>query len=156
MHRAGQGRGVARGVHLLISHVSCIAQVLGCLHALHAHRKHATVHVDVKPENMLMNAAAKVSVGDFGLARAVDKATTLRASQSYTVTYRAPEILYAQVGPPVEGAWVRGCVGAWRGGEGGLCLPPPLRAAPLHPDAAVCCPAVRRTWTGRHCSPSRR
>ena len=64
-----------------------IALALGHLHAA------GLVYHDMKPENVLIDAAGHVALADFGLSRLAEQTTTTFCG---TVDYMAPEVVQAQ------------------------------------------------------------
>jgi serine/threonine-protein kinase len=71
-----------------------IADALATAHAA------GTVHLDVKPENVLVTATGQVKVTDFGLARLVDTGDAVVPSRiAGTLRYMAPEQL---AGEPID------------------------------------------------------
>lgn len=66
---------------------------LGCdiLRALELCWKRNVVHRDIKPENIFVSSDGDFKLGDFGIARTVEK-TTLGLSKKGTYSYMAPEI----------------------------------------------------------------
>ena len=59
--------------------------------ALELCEKHSIIHRDVKPENIFVSEAGDFKLGDFGIARTVEK-TTIALSKKGTYMYMAPEI----------------------------------------------------------------
>lgn len=59
--------------------------------ALELCEKHNIVHRDIKPENIFVSPNGDFKLGDFGIARSIEKAT-LGLSKKGTYTYMAPEV----------------------------------------------------------------
>ena len=59
--------------------------------ALELCQKYNIIHRDVKPENIFISDAGDYKLGDFGIARTVEK-TTSGLSKNGTYTYMAPEV----------------------------------------------------------------
>eukprot|EP00457_Paulinella_chromatophora_P006637 gb/GEZN01006656.1/.p1 GENE.gb/GEZN01006656.1/~~gb/GEZN01006656.1/.p1 ORF type:complete len:325 (+),score=30.12 gb/GEZN01006656.1/:56-1030(+) len=58
----------------------------------HCHR-HRVFHRDLKPQNLLLDKAGTLKLGDFGLARAFNVPIRTYTHEVITLWYRAPEIL---------------------------------------------------------------
>lgn len=70
--------------------------------ALELCQKHNIVHRDIKPENIFVSEAGDYKLGDFGIARTVEK-TTGGLSKKGTYTYMAPEVYKDEpYGPSVD------------------------------------------------------
>lgn len=67
---------------------SCLVQLLLALEEIHAH---GTVHGDLKPSNVLLDAGGKLTLLDFGVARALHERHGSQSSG--TLRYLAPERL---------------------------------------------------------------
>lgn len=70
---------------------------LGCdiCKALEACQRKNIIHRDIKPENIFVNKYGNYKLGDFGIARVVEK-TMSELSQKGTYTYIAPEVFHGQ------------------------------------------------------------
>jgi serine/threonine-protein kinase len=66
-------------------------QVLGALR--HAH-EHDIMHLDVKPENIILFRSGTVRLGDFGISRVAAKTRASQLSAAGTLGYMAPEQAY--------------------------------------------------------------
>jgi len=85
-----------------------LAQVLDALGAAH---RSGIVHRDVKPENVLVSEDGRVKVADFGLARAVDKGSTVtRGVLLGTVAYVSPEQALGESATPRSDVYATGIV----------------------------------------------
>ena len=60
-------------------------------HALELCRNQNIIHRDIKPENIFVSDSGKFKLGDFGIARTVEK-TSGGLSKKGTYTYMAPEV----------------------------------------------------------------
>ena len=70
--------------------------------ALELCQKFNIVHRDIKPENIFVSALGDYKLGDFGIARTVEK-TTSGLSRKGTYTYMAPEVYREEpYGPSVD------------------------------------------------------
>ena len=83
---------------------ACLAQLVDALSVVHAH---GLVHGDIKPSNILLAPEGKLTLLDFGVARAVDDPHG--AGSSGTLRYMAPERLR---GAAVDPAWDYYALGA--------------------------------------------
>lgn len=73
---------------------SITSQLVGALEAVHEHRIY---HLDIKPENILVEPGGRVVLVDFGAAR---QGFSRMSTQAYTVQYAAPEVVAGDdVGP---------------------------------------------------------
>lgn len=60
-------------------------------HALELCQKYRIIHRDVKPENIFVSPNGDFKLGDFGIARSVEKAASVRSKKG-TYKYMAPEV----------------------------------------------------------------
>nr|NVI70833.1 Cyclin-dependent kinase 7 [Cucujiformia]NVI70853.1 Cyclin-dependent kinase 7 [Cucujiformia] len=69
------------------------------------------LHRDLKPNNLLVNAAGILKIGDFGLAKLYGSPSRLMTHQVVTRWYRAPELLFGakQYGTCID-MWAVGCI----------------------------------------------
>jgi Protein kinase domain len=68
--------------------VSYVEQMADALQYAHQHR---TLHLDIKPENMLVGADGEILLSDFGLARLASQVSTRLTTLIGTISYMAPE-----------------------------------------------------------------
>lgn len=70
---------------------------LGCdmCRALELCHKNKIIHRDIKPQNIFVNKNGDFKLGDFGIARVVEKTSSVM-SQKGTYTYMAPEVFKGQ------------------------------------------------------------
>ncbi|MFP5219551.1 MAG: serine/threonine-protein kinase [Actinomycetes bacterium] len=84
---------------------ACAVGLVTCAGLEHAHR-HGVLHRDVKPENLLFNAAGQIKVTDFGIAKVVGGSQALATSSGDilgTPAYMAPEQAEGkELGPPAD------------------------------------------------------
>jgi serine/threonine-protein kinase len=86
--------------------LAVVEPVLGALAAAH---RSGLVHRDVKPENVLVADDGGVKVADFGLARAVDRGSTVtRGVLLGTVAYVSPEQALGQAATPRSDVYAAG------------------------------------------------
>lgn len=83
-------------------------QMLNGLAYCHAHR---VMHRDLKPQNILIDTAGNLKLGDFGLARAFNVPIRKYTHEVVTLWYRAPEILLGAdyYSTPVD-IWAAACI----------------------------------------------
>lgn len=69
------------------------------------------LHRDLKPNNLLVNAAGILKIGDFGLAKLFGSPNRINTHQVVTRWYRAPELLFGakQYGIGID-MWAVGCI----------------------------------------------
>lgn len=63
--------------------------------ALELCQKHQIIHRDIKPENIFVSDAGNYKLGDFGIARTVEKTSSV-LSKKGTYSYMAPEVYLGQ------------------------------------------------------------
>ena len=51
------------------------------------------IHRDLKPANIFLTSDKVLKIGDFGIAKGLDKTSALASTQAGTPVYMAPEIL---------------------------------------------------------------
>lgn len=87
---------------------SYILQTLQGLEYLHLNW---ILHRDLKPNNLLVNAAGVLKIGDFGLAKLYGSPNRINTHQVVTRWYRAPELLFGakQYSTCID-MWAVGCI----------------------------------------------
>lgn len=87
------GRPAALPVDVVVGTLANVAR------AVHAAHRAGVIHMDLKPDNVMVTSAGAVKVLDFGLARAMDaREARLRGTKGY----RAPEVGRPSVGPGAD------------------------------------------------------
>jgi serine/threonine protein kinase len=85
-----------------------VAEVADGLQALH---ERGLVHRDVKPANILLDAAGRAALADFGLAKgAVYSALTRPGQVLGTLAYMAPELIRGEPATPASDVYALACV----------------------------------------------
>lgn len=83
-------------------------QLLLAVQACHESR---IVHRDIKPQNILLNAAGDLKLADFGLARPYQIPLRPYTHEVVTLWYRAPELLLGEpIYSPAVDIWSVGCI----------------------------------------------
>eukprot|EP00050_Salpingoeca_kvevrii_P000434 m.148135 g.148135 ORF g.148135 m.148135 type:complete len:292 (-) comp10116_c0_seq3:1163-2038(-) len=77
------------GIELRLAQ-SYLSQLLQAMHFCHVRR---ILHRDIKPQNLLIDAAGHIKLADFGLARAFSVPLRCYTQEVVTLWYRAPELL---------------------------------------------------------------
>lgn len=87
---------------------SFMAQLLSGIYFCHSNK---VLHRDLKPQNLLINAAGELKLADFGLARIFGVPIRSLTPEVITLWYRPPEILMGekQYLTPVD-MWSIGCI----------------------------------------------
>lgn len=83
-----------------------LRQIFGALEYAHGQ---GIVHLDLKPENIFLLPDGVVKIGDFGLARMVDRSMVAVSTVKGTLRYMSPEQLEGKAGPSVD-LWAAGAI----------------------------------------------
>lgn len=88
------GKSLFHSAHgLAVDQAEAVSIVIGVCHGLaHAH-ENGILHRDIKPSNILLDASASPKIGDFGLARALEREIKEGEQIFGTPGYTAPEVL---------------------------------------------------------------
>jgi serine/threonine protein kinase len=72
---------------------TCLGILIQAMRALRAAHRHAIVHRDVKPDNILVSEDGRVKLMDFGIARTMEPRSTAAGEFLGSPAYSAPELL---------------------------------------------------------------
>jgi serine/threonine protein kinase len=88
------GQSLHQATHgCAVEHADAIKLVIGVCHGLeHAH-EYGILHRDIKPSNILLDGQMNPKIGDFGLARALERQVEEGEQIFGTPGYTAPEVL---------------------------------------------------------------
>jgi serine/threonine protein kinase len=88
--------------------------------------KHRIVHRDIKPQNIFISPNGDYKLGDFGVAREMEK-STMNLSRKGTYNYMAPEVFHGQPGKATVDIYSLGIVlyTLLNGGRAPFLAPPP-------------------------------
>jgi eukaryotic-like serine/threonine-protein kinase len=90
-----------------------VAITLGVLEVLAAAHAQGLIHRDIKPGNVLLPTEGGVKLADFGIAKAMDEATsglTATGAVVGTATYLAPELVAGGASSPASDVYSVGCL----------------------------------------------
>ena len=68
------------------------------------------LHRDLKPSNIFLTSDRNLKIGDFGLAKVLDRTSDMAVTRKGTRIYMAPEILSGQKYQHKVDVWALGCV----------------------------------------------
>lgn len=96
---------------IVLSPANVKAYILMTLQGLEYLHMNYILHRDLKPNNLLVNSAGILKIGDFGLAKCFGSPTRINTHQVVTRWYRCPELLFGarQYGTGVD-IWAVGCI----------------------------------------------
>ncbi|KAK9877961.1 hypothetical protein WA026_020179 [Henosepilachna vigintioctopunctata] len=96
---------------IILSTANIKSYMLQTLQGLEYLHSNWILHRDLKPNNLLVNAAGILKIGDFGLAKLYGSPSRLMTHQVVTRWYRAPELLFGakQYGVCID-MWAVGCI----------------------------------------------
>jgi len=68
------------------------------------------IHRDLKPANIFLNSFNILKIGDYGLAKSLNRTTQMAATQCGTLLYMAPELLNGKEYSHGADVWAMGCI----------------------------------------------
>ena len=100
--------------------------------------KHHIVHRDIKPQNIFISPNGDYKLGDFGVARELEK-TTNNMSRKGTYSYMAPEVFHGQAGSAAVDIYSLGIVlyTLLNGNRAPFLPPPPAPLPSVHEREAA-------------------
>jgi serine/threonine protein kinase len=123
--RQAHPRGARLSPTDIVEYVNNIASALQYVH------NNGKIHLDLKPDNVLLGAEREVLLSDFGLVQDIHRTTSQPIQEKGTVQYAAPEQLYSGKPRPASDQYALGVmVYEWLSGNR------PFYVAP-HPDQNV-------------------
>jgi len=87
-----------------------LAYALDLASAMHYMKIKRIIHRDLKPANIFISSTNTLKIGDFGLARCMDRSSEMAISPVGTTMYMAPEILECQPYNHRADIWSLGCI----------------------------------------------
>ena len=83
---------------------------LGICNGLKEVHKKKLIHRDLKPDNIFLKSDLTIKIGDFGLARQLNKNNQYAKTQAGTILYMAPEVINGQKYNNKVDIWSLGCI----------------------------------------------
>ena len=68
------------------------------------------IHRDLKPANIFLNSFNILKIGDYGLAKSLNRTTQMAATHCGTLLYMAPELLNGKEYSHGADVWAMGCI----------------------------------------------
>jgi serine/threonine protein kinase len=84
-----------------------LQKIMSGLEALHSHN---ILHLDIKPENLLLTTQDELKITDFGLAKIGDSRTRMGDGVFGTIGYMAPELITSRMCAPSCDVWAAGVI----------------------------------------------
>ncbi|XP_077285761.1 cyclin-dependent kinase 7 [Arctopsyche grandis] len=102
---------IIKDTNIVLTPANVKAYVIQTLQGLEYLHSSWILHRDLKPNNLLVNAAGVLKIGDFGLAKSYGSPYRIYTHQVVTRWYRCPELLFGsrQYGTGVD-MWAIGCI----------------------------------------------
>jgi len=85
-------------------------QMVLALHEIHRHKKGKILHRGVRPENILMDQQGNLKLGDFSLAKMLNKDNSFAATSIGDSCYVSPEQLSSAKSSEKSDIWSLGCL----------------------------------------------
>ncbi len=99
-----EGQAQVLNVDFIIEWIAQLASGVSFIH------KMKIIHRDLKPANIFLTADKKLKIGDFGVAKGLDRTSGLASTFAGTAVYIAPEIHGGEKYYMTADLWSLGCI----------------------------------------------